>query len=176
MYAVVEDGVIVNSGSLATLFPNVSFPSSGPEAEWLVDNGVYEVISDVPFDPATQRLENVEPYLDVENVYSVRVVPRSAEDLANERHNDITRAIQAGDMSVVATMTEAEKAEYSELAWRVAREQRNKRLSDCDWTQLPDAPLSNIETQDWATYRQALRDITEQSDPFNITWPTKPGV
>ena len=24
------------------------------------------------------------------------------------------------------------------------------------------------------TYRQALRDITDQSDPFDITWPAKP--
>jgi hypothetical protein len=42
------------------------------------------------------------------------------------------------------------------------------------WTQLPDAALTNTETANWASYRQALRNITTQSDPFNIIWPTAP--
>ena len=61
-------------------------------------------------------------------------------------------------------------------AWEAIRADRNYRLALCDWTQLPDAPLTNIETQEWASYRQALRDITTQSDPFNIQWPTPPGA
>jgi hypothetical protein len=52
--------------------------------------------------------------------------------------------------------------------WTVIRSQRNQLLKDCDWTQLADAPVDKAE---WATYRQELRDITKQSDPFNITWP-----
>lgn len=60
--------------------------------------------------------------------------------------------------------------------WAAIRALRNTKLADSDWTQLPDAPLSNVETQYWAAYRQALRDITTQSDPFNITWPTKPAA
>jgi len=58
-----------------------------------------------------------------------------------------------------------------EAQWAVIRAERNKLLADCDWTQLADAP---VDAAAWAVYRQALRDITEQSDPFNITWPTKP--
>lgn len=50
---------------------------------------------------------------------------------------------------------------------------RNQLLTESDWTQLPDVPLSTKEA--WAAYRQALRDITEQPDPFNITWPAVPG-
>jgi hypothetical protein len=41
-------------------------------------------------------------------------------------------------------------------------------LKDCDWTQLADSPVNKTA---WAAYRQALRDITAQSDPFNIEWP-----
>ena len=52
--------------------------------------------------------------------------------------------------------------------WDVVRAERNKLLAECDWTQLPDAPVDAIA---WATYRQALRDITTQADPFNIIWP-----
>lgn len=55
--------------------------------------------------------------------------------------------------------------------WAVIRDERNQRLADCDWTQLSDAPVDAVG---WANYRQALRDITEQADPFNITWPENP--
>lgn len=56
-------------------------------------------------------------------------------------------------------------------AWDIVRAQRNALLADCDWTQLPDAPVNAAE---WAAYRQDLRDITEQADPLNIAWPTLP--
>jgi hypothetical protein len=50
---------------------------------------------------------------------------------------------------------------------------RNELLVESDWTQLPDVILAN--KQDWAVYRQALRDIPQQSGyPFNIIWPVKP--
>lgn len=52
---------------------------------------------------------------------------------------------------------------------------RNGLLSDSDWTQVPDSPLDNTKKQEWATYRQALRDLpANTTDPANPTWPTKP--
>lgn len=52
------------------------------------------------------------------------------------------------------------------------RSERNQRLAECDWTQLADAP---VDSQTWATYRQALRDITAQPGfPWGVTWPTAP--
>lgn len=54
------------------------------------------------------------------------------------------------------------------------REQRNALLAATDWTQLPDVPLSEERRQQWETYRQALRDVTDQADPFNIVWPEPP--
>ena len=61
-------------------------------------------------------------------------------------------------------------AEKIEARWDVVRAERNKLLADCDWTQLPDA---SADAAAWATYRQALRDITTQANPFNIVWPKK---
>ena len=46
-------------------------------------------------------------------------------------------------------------------------------LAQSDWTQLPDAPLATKET--WAIYRQAMRDVTLQPDPFSVVWPVAPG-
>jgi hypothetical protein len=55
--------------------------------------------------------------------------------------------------------------------------QRNALLANSDWTQLADVPLTAEMKAQWATYRQALRDITDQSGfPDNINWPDKPGI
>jgi len=49
---------------------------------------------------------------------------------------------------------------------------RNKKLADSDWTQVADAPVDKTV---WASYRQALRDITNQEGfPVNVLWPTEP--
>lgn len=60
----------------------------------------------------------------------------------------------------------------NETQWAVVRSQRDKLLQTSDWTQLLDINLPNKSI--WAVYRQNLRDITKQSDPFNIIWPTPP--
>jgi hypothetical protein len=65
-------------------------------------------------------------------------------------------------------------AENTDAQWSAIRSDRNNRLADSDWTQLPDAALTNVQTAEWASYRQALRDITTQTDPFNINWPVAP--
>ena len=53
----------------------------------------------------------------------------------------------------------------------VLREERNRRLAETDYLALSDATLS----EDMRTYRQALRDLPDNtSDPANPTWPVKP--
>ena len=57
------------------------------------------------------------------------------------------------------------------------RAKRGSFLLDSDWTQLPDNPLSDSKKTEWATYRQALRDITSHSNWPNLEeadWPTQP--
>ena len=52
------------------------------------------------------------------------------------------------------------------------RQQRTEKLKDSDWTQVADAPVDQAA---WATYRQALRDISGQEGfPWTIDWPTQP--
>lgn len=59
--------------------------------------------------------------------------------------------------------------------WKEIREERNKRISACDWTQLPNVPLPGAKKYEWETYRQALRDITQTTeDPSNPVWPIQP--
>ena len=55
------------------------------------------------------------------------------------------------------------------------RRERNIKLQESDWTQLPDAPLTTEQKTQWGTYRQALRDLTEQEGfPSTIVWPQSP--
>jgi hypothetical protein len=72
---------------------------------------------------------------------------------------------------IVSDLSADESAAKVGAQWNVIRAERNKLLADCDWTQLPDA---SADAAAWATYRQALRDITTQANPFAIVWPESP--
>ena len=61
-----------------------------------------------------------------------------------------------------------------EIKWDEIRETRNTLLSECDWTQFQDSPITGSKLTEWQTYRQSLRDVTNQENPYNITWPTNP--
>ena len=58
--------------------------------------------------------------------------------------------------------------------WKSVRLERDNKLRASDWTVLPDVPMDAPKRAEWEAYRQELRDITNQPDPFNITWPTPP--
>ena len=51
---------------------------------------------------------------------------------------------------------------------------RNTLLTDSDWTQLDDSPLSEEKKTEWKNYRQALRDLTSLDDLTSIVWPVQP--
>lgn len=62
----------------------------------------------------------------------------------------------------------------TELLWKNVRLVRDKRLRESDWVALRAMDGGPPMTPAWRAYRQALRDITTQPDPLNITWPEKP--
>jgi hypothetical protein len=56
-----------------------------------------------------------------------------------------------------------------------ARAIRDELLTVSDWTQTPDAPLTENERLRWRQYRQILRDIPQQVGfPDSIVWPNEP--
>ncbi len=59
-----------------------------------------------------------------------------------------------------------------DIKWEEVREIRNQLLTETDWTQLSDIPQNTKDI--WTAYRQNLRDITNQTNPFDIVWPIKP--
>lgn len=83
--------------------------------------------------------------------------------------------------------TDLVEYEWDESAWswvaqptrlsieNEARSIRDNLLTASDWTQIPDVDLSDAEVLSWRTYRQALRNISEQNGfPFTIVWPDPP--
>lgn len=54
------------------------------------------------------------------------------------------------------------------------RKTRNALLSDSDWTQAEDSPLSEEKKTAWKNYRQELRDLTDLDSFTTIIWPVQP--
>ena len=138
-----------NVGELRRDNPQISFPKRIPSA-LLAQFGVHEVLSSEPpvFSKRTQRLEQ------------------------NEEPN-LTNAEWFIGWAVVEKTT-AEVQAYDANASHGVRVARDAYLAASDWTQVSDAPVDAIA---WATYRQALRDITDHVNfPYlaDEDWPVKP--
>lgn len=60
--------------------------------------------------------------------------------------------------------------------WAKIRLKRSELLTNSDWTDTLSAKnrLGDELYNAWQQYRQALRDITNQADPYTVTWPTAP--
>ena len=58
--------------------------------------------------------------------------------------------------------------------WEPVRARREQLLADSDWVALRALEQGQSVPAGWVAYRQALRDITLQPDPLNLTWPTAP--
>jgi len=72
----------------------------------------------------------------------------------------------------IIELSDEEKNQIADNKKALVRNERNIKLLASDWTQLPD---SNVNKKLWAQYRQALRDVPEQSGfPYDVIWPKKP--
>ena len=61
------------------------------------------------------------------------------------------------------------------LTWDDIRAERDWLLSQCDWTQVADSPLTVAQKQAWADYRQALRNVPQDfPTPDDVAWPEAP--
>jgi hypothetical protein len=94
-------------------------------------------------------------------------IPVDGQELANNHDGGIgMRLTEEGWISIVPTPP---------MTWENIRESRNYLLMNCDWTVLPDSPLTSETRQEWVDYRQSLRDITSVfSDPNDVIWPLSP--
>lgn len=111
--------------------------------------------------------------LDQFNVVRVISTPRPEFDHTKDFSVTAEHVVGGWKEKWVATDLSAEAiANRTSLQETLIREQRDQLLSDSDWTQVADVPVNKTE---WATYRQALRDVPSQDGfPWSVNWPTKP--
>ena len=141
-YAIIDGTTVKSTGTIQQLFPNTSFSIGGPNADFLTENNVVELVENLSYTTPTQKLSIVDAYVQDGKAYNVRVENTTAE----------------------------EQTALTDQKWIAIRLERNRRLQITDWRASSDLTLSD----DWKTYRQALRDVPTQTDPYNITWPTEP--
>ena len=80
--------------------------------------------------------------------------------------------VEDGVTTTAAEHEAAYKASKDAEQAKNVRATRDAKLAECDWTQVADAPVDKAV---WATYRQALRDVTAQEGfPWTVTYPEKP--
>ena len=111
-------------------------------------------------------------------VYPLKSTTQTTCNTATERVEEGTPVQQDGkwvQVWNVVSLTAEEMQQRNDAKANSVRIQRGELLVASDWTQIDDSPLDNIKKAEWATYRQALRDITIQEGfPWEINWPTKP--
>lgn len=139
-----KDGVV---GDYRELFYNVSFPDSGPDDEFLAEQGAVRVNLFKPHNSDTQKLVPCDPYIEDGWAYTVEVQDKTAEEVAADT---ASKAMQA-------------------------RAKRDEILKRSDWMVIRAQETGTTIDAEWATYRQALRDVTEQDGfPLTIEWPIDP--
>ena len=133
-------------GDLRRENPNTSFPKNVPEAT-MAEYGMFPVGYEAApeYDPLTHRLQH------------------SSQPVLNDGKWVLTKT--------VVELTAAQIADRDTAKGKEVRSQRDKLIADTDWMALSD----NTLTAEWATYRQALRDVTSQEGfPHSVEWPEKP--
>lgn len=71
--------------------------------------------------------------------------------------------------------TEILVAALNEQAWGLVREERDRRITLTDYTQMPDSPFTESKRAQFGVYRQALRDIPQTFvAPDKVDWPVPP--
>ena len=92
--------------------------------------------------------------------------------------DDIAGAFDADGNAVVIdeALVEAEVARLiAEQPAKEARAERDRLLAKSDWVTIRATDTGDPVPTEWQTYRQALRDITEQTGfPEEIEWPQEP--
>ena len=80
-----------------------------------------------------------------------------------------------GVTTTAAEQETAYKAQKDAEQAKSVRTTRDTKLAECDWRVIKAAETATTLDAAWATYRQALRDVTGQSGfPWTITWPDAP--
>lgn len=156
MYAIVKNDTVEAVGTAQQLFPECSFPASGMDDSFMLENNVMFTMDSVEYDPNTQKMVNTTPYIVREDnlhwVYTVEAIPLTPEEIAQveEQHRLINKS------------------------------QAESLLSATDWTATVDIAnpqYSNpyLGNQDaFLAYRSKVRNIAVNPPITVESWPILP--
>tara|TARA_B100000214_G_scaffold234931_1_gene171708 strand:- start:852 stop:1331 length:480 start_codon:yes stop_codon:yes gene_type:complete len=145
--AIIKDNAVETMGEHRELFSNVSFPATGPSSDWMSENSVMPLIRYHSYNILTEKLVDVDPYIESGVVY-------------------LTKVETLTDSEKTAAQTARDNATAEEN-----RAERNRRLAETDWMANSDVTMSD----NWKTYRQALRDLPTHSNWPNLKAPNMDG-
>lgn len=156
LIAKVQDGQVVDVADYQSMFPNTSFPPSGPSDSFMVENGCMYVNVWRPYDQSTQVLQSCAPYID-----SV----------------DATHWVYTVE---VRDMTPEEKEAYDNNLRQQNKTQAEQLLQATDWAATVD--INNPEYSDpylgnqdaFLAYRSDVRKIAVSPPVVVDEWPVKP--
>ena len=149
MYLKIEDGNVrypYTIGELKLENPNISFPAT-------LTNEILELFSVFSVQPTSY----VDDY--------TKVITEGTPILSGSTYIQVWNSVDATEEQIAT-----KKAEK----WLEVRDMRDSLLSQSDWTQFQDSPITGSKLTEWQTYRQSLRDVTNQENPFDLIWPSKP--
>jgi len=157
-----ETGAVMYESEFRTLFPNTSLPQQLTEAL------INDLGADVVFEGPQASGGTVYQYSQAQSVeqidgkwYTKYVLGPTFID-----------TVVDGVTTTALEHENAYKAQKDAEQAKSVRATRDAKLAECDWTQVADAPVDKAV---WATYRQALRDITTQTGfPWTVEWPDAP--
>jgi hypothetical protein len=128
------------------LFPNTSFPASGPTDSFLASHGAYKVSVFRDHNRATQKLVPCSPVVENGFAYVVEVVDKTEEEIA-------------ADVAAKAAQVRAA---------------RDRALEASDWRVIRAAETGIAMSQEWQNYRQSLRDLPNSEKWPNVELPHDP--
>ena len=128
------------------------------------------------------RLNQLEDYVNSNRspgealVYNIKyyVAKRDAEEIKDVDGNSQDPKVYV--QSHFVGQDDTKDARILAEKWANVRAERDRKIAATDWRVIVASESdegSDLPTK-WKTYRTNLRDITEQADPDNITWPTEP--
>lgn len=138
-----KDGIVAD---YREVFKGTSFPVTGVSDTFLAENNAVKVSVFLAHDRATEKLVPCEPYIQDGFAYTVKVAPKTEEELTADR--------------------ESKAAEL--------RRQRDDLLAQSDWRVIKAMEQDKQIESDWAIYRQALRDITDNPEFPDVEFPKQP--
>jgi len=129
-----------------------------------------------------ERLIQLNDYKSLDRVYNIKWqddIGDAEEILDNDGKNVLD---EDGEKTYVQSHfvpdVAAKDARLLADEWKLVRKERDRLLTNSDWTQGSDSPLTSAKKTSWATYRTKLRTLPEdQKDKTtyaSITWPSEP--